>query len=244
MWSLAAGGRLGVGNDPRYNKTRCFETFPFPDATDVQKAAIRELAKQLDAHRKRQQALHPRLTLTDMYNVLEKLHAGEPLTAKEKVTHEQGLVSILKQLHDDLDAAVFAAYGWPPTLTDEEILQRLVDLNAEWAAEEANGLIRWLRPEYQAPDAAPKATQTSLLPADEAAPAVEPQPWPAALKDRATAVRAALSSLGGPADLPTVAAAFDGKRTPKRLAEVEEILEMLVALGQVEGEDGRYAAVA
>jgi hypothetical protein len=49
-------------------------------------------------------------------------------------------------------------------------------------------------------------------------------------------VRAALSSLGGPADLPTVAAAFDGKRTPKRLAEVEEILEMLVALGQVEGE--------
>ncbi|WP_343036101.1 class I SAM-dependent DNA methyltransferase, partial [Aromatoleum toluvorans] len=29
-WALAAGGRLGVGNDPRYNKTRCFETFPFP----------------------------------------------------------------------------------------------------------------------------------------------------------------------------------------------------------------------
>ncbi len=30
-WALAAGGRLGVGNDPRYNKSRCFETFPFPD---------------------------------------------------------------------------------------------------------------------------------------------------------------------------------------------------------------------
>ncbi len=30
-WALAAGGHLGVGNDPRYNKTRCFETFPFPD---------------------------------------------------------------------------------------------------------------------------------------------------------------------------------------------------------------------
>jgi len=27
-WALAAGGRLGVGNDPRYNKTRCFETEP------------------------------------------------------------------------------------------------------------------------------------------------------------------------------------------------------------------------
>jgi len=34
---------------------------------------IRDLAEQLDAHRKRQQALHPDLTLTGMYNVLEKL---------------------------------------------------------------------------------------------------------------------------------------------------------------------------
>ena len=69
-WALATGGRLGVGNDPRYNKTRCFETFPFPDANDAQQVAIRALGEALDAHRKRQQALHPRLTLTDMYNVL------------------------------------------------------------------------------------------------------------------------------------------------------------------------------
>ncbi|MGI9434876.1 MAG: type IIL restriction-modification enzyme MmeI, partial [Geminicoccaceae bacterium] len=27
-WALAAGGRLGVGNDPRYNKSRCFDPFP------------------------------------------------------------------------------------------------------------------------------------------------------------------------------------------------------------------------
>ena len=33
-WALAAGGRLGVGNDPRYNKTVCFETFPFPVPDD------------------------------------------------------------------------------------------------------------------------------------------------------------------------------------------------------------------
>ena len=37
-WALAAGGRLGIGNDPRYNKTRCFETFPFPNANEAQKA--------------------------------------------------------------------------------------------------------------------------------------------------------------------------------------------------------------
>ena len=128
------------------NNSRCFEPFPFPAATDAQQARIRGLAEQLDAHRKRQQAQHPKLTLTDMYNVLEKLRAGEPLTAKDKTVHEQGLVSVLREIHDELDAAVCDAYGWPVTLTDEEILARLVALNAERAAEEAQGLIRWLRP--------------------------------------------------------------------------------------------------
>jgi type II restriction/modification system DNA methylase subunit YeeA len=42
-WALAAGGRLGVGNDPRYNKTRCFDPFPFPAATPEQQARIRVL---------------------------------------------------------------------------------------------------------------------------------------------------------------------------------------------------------
>ena len=52
-WALHAGGWLGVGNDPVYVKTTCFEKFPFPDATDAQKARIRALAEELDAHRKR-----------------------------------------------------------------------------------------------------------------------------------------------------------------------------------------------
>ncbi len=39
-------------------------------------------------------------------NVLTKLRSGETLTPKEKTIHEQGLVSVLKQLHDDLDKAV------------------------------------------------------------------------------------------------------------------------------------------
>src|SRR5690554_6945881 len=157
LWALAAGGRLGVGNDPRYNKTRCFETFPFPEASETQKATIRDLAERLDAHRKRQQEQHPDLTLTGMYNVLEKLRAEEPLTAKEKTIHEQGLVSVLRELHDDLDRAVFDAYGWndlaeqlvglPGATTplpdkpeaqaaaEEELLKRLVELNAQRSEE-------------------------------------------------------------------------------------------------------------
>jgi hypothetical protein len=31
IWALRAGGWLGIGNDPRYSKSRCFDPFPFPD---------------------------------------------------------------------------------------------------------------------------------------------------------------------------------------------------------------------
>ncbi|MDB5842821.1 MAG: SAM-dependent methyltransferase, partial [Polaromonas sp.] len=117
-WALAVGGRLGVGNDPRYNKTRCFETFPFPDEdtglTPELRQRIASLAEQIDAHRKRQQAASPGLTLTGTYNVLEALREGRPLSAKEKTIHTQGLVSVLKELHDELDASVLQAYGLTP----------------------------------------------------------------------------------------------------------------------------------
>ncbi len=160
VWALAAGGRLGVGNDPRYNKTRCFEPFPFPVCDETTQNGIRELGERLDAHRKRQQERFPKLTLTEMYNVLEKVRRGEGLTAKEKTVHEQGLIEVLRELHDDLDRAVFAAYGWPGMLSDEEILKRLTALNAERAAEEAAGTIRWLRPEYQNPGGTAGALQS------------------------------------------------------------------------------------
>jgi hypothetical protein len=76
------------------------------------KQRIRALGERLDTHRKRQQEQHPGLTLTGIYNVLEKLRSGEPLTAKEKLIHDQGLVTVLRQIHDELDEAVLEAYGW------------------------------------------------------------------------------------------------------------------------------------
>jgi hypothetical protein len=155
-WALAAGGRLGVGNDPRYNKSRCFDPFPFPaedtGLTPQLTTQIRQLAEQLDAHRKARQAAHADVTLTGLYNVLEKLRSGEALAAKEKLIHEHGLVGVLKSLHDELDAAVLQAYGWAdltlPADTDT-LLTRLVALNAQRAAEEAAGTVRWLRPAFQ-----------------------------------------------------------------------------------------------
>lgn len=238
-WALAQGGTLE--DRPRYNKTRCFETFPFPDATESQKARIRELGEALEGHRKRQQAQHPKLTMTDVYNVLEKLRSGEALTTKEQVIHEQGLVSVLKAIHDDLDRAVFDAYGWPHDLSDEAILERLVALNAERAAEERQGKIRWLRPEYQCPGGT--ATQTEsvegLAVAAVEAQAPTKRAWPNGLAEQAQSVRGALGGFNGPATAEQVARSFTRARTDR----VVELLETLASLGQCRAlEDGRYVA--
>lgn len=261
-WALTAGGRLGVGNDPVYSKSTCFETFPFPaedtGLTPELTERIRQLAEQLDAHRKTQQADHPTLTLTGMYNVLDKLRSGEALSAKDKTIHEQGLVSVLRTLHDELDAAVLQAYGWsdlgPVPWADEAaratwtdtLLQRLVDLNTRRAAEEASGTVRWLRPEFQNPAQASTATaeQTAMdlgstdtandgeeteAPTPAAKPATQ-QPWPATLPEQIKAVADVLSASTIALDMDAIAAHFKAKGRWRERLPV--ILETLVAIGR------------
>ena len=152
IWTLASGGTLE--DRPRYSKSRTFDPFPFPAADDLQKQRIRAVAEDLDGHRKRVLAGNPHLTLTGLYNVLDRLRTGtrpEDLDPAERRIFDDGLVLILKELHERLDGEVAAAYGWSSDLADDEILVRLVALNKERAAEEARGLIRWLRPDYQIP---------------------------------------------------------------------------------------------
>ena len=166
------------------------------------------------------------------------------MTDKERDIHEQGLVSVLQQIHDDLDAAVFDAYGWPHNLDDEEILQHLVDLNHERADEDSRGIIRWLRPEFQNPEGKVE-TQTKLdivaekkQPTRPSAAKVTKQPWPASLPDRFSAVRAALTDQGAPAAPRDVAKRFKNVREKE---VIEEILDTLVAVGQArQTDDGRY----
>jgi SAM-dependent methyltransferase len=238
VWATNAGARLGVGNDPRYNKSRCFDPFPFPDLTDDQRTRLRALGEELDSQRKRQQAAHPKLTLTQMYNVLEKLRAGETIEGKDREIYDQGLIGILKDLHDQIDAAVAEAYGWPVDLSDEDILFRLVALNRERAEEEARGHIRWLRPDYQNPEGrqTTKGTQAEL----DVGPAakVEKAPWPKTLPDQIAAVREALAEMGE-ATPDQIARRFLRART----TSVQPLLDSLAALGQAEKvEEGRYAA--
>ena len=49
--------------------------------------------------------------MTALYNVLKKERRNEDLDKKEREIYEQGLVGVLRELHDDLDAAVADAYA-------------------------------------------------------------------------------------------------------------------------------------
>ncbi len=86
-------------------------------------------------------------TLTNLYNGLVyyrqtvKSAARQPgnlfmqaefdKVTRRSVTREQ--IQELDDIHTALDTAVLDAYGWPPTLSDEEILERLLALNLERA---------------------------------------------------------------------------------------------------------------
>ena len=251
VWALAAGGTLE--DRPRYNKSRCFDPFPFPAASPEQQARIAALAEQLDTHRKRQQAAHPDLTLTGMYNVLAKLRSGEPLTAKDKTIHEAGLIAVLRQLHDELDTAVLAAYGWsdlnltnPPTATDA-LLDRLVALNAERSREEATGQIRWLRPDFQNPQGHRGTVEMDVTsdlgdaPAPPAPKPAEKRPWPPTLPEQVAAIAQVLAECPLPLSEPEIASRFTGKGPWKK--RLPQLLETLVALGRARmSHDGRYGA--
>jgi hypothetical protein len=257
IWALAAGSTLE--DRPVYSKSTCFDTFPFPSEdtglTSEIAQRIAQLAEQIDAHRKRQQAAHAGVSLTGMYNVLEALRAGRTLTPKEKALNEQALVGVLRSLHDELDAAVLQAYGWGSLRLPADVdivLQKLVDLNARRAAEEAQGLVRWLRPAFQNPGAGAVSDQavdevTQLEPAaadthqdnsaTSAAPAkVAISPWPKTMPEKIKAVQALLTEQ--PQSAETLAASFS--RRPVKA--VREVLDTLLTLGLARCADEAYSS--
>lgn len=239
-WALAAGARLGVGDDPRYSKSRCFDPFPFPaDVSEPLMARIGAEAEALDNLRKRVLGEHNDLTLTKLYNVLQALREERALTEVEKSIHDRGLVTMIRQHHDAIDRHVAEAYGWPADLSDEDILSRLVALNKDRAAEEAKGLIRWVRPEYQAPDY--QAPVTQMLDLGETAPSLPDNviPWPESLPEQVSAVQSILATASSPLAPQDVARAFKSKRA----ATIRPVLEALAEIGMARRlKDGRYAA--
>ncbi|WP_428384127.1 class I SAM-dependent DNA methyltransferase [Nevskia ramosa] len=146
IWSLRMCTYLGVGNDPRYTPTTCFETFPFPHgltpnipAADyaIDPRAVRIAAAAVALNETRERWLNPPEWT---YRVPEVV-AGYPdrIIAKpgfEADLKKRTLTNLynerpawLNNLHIALDEAVAAAYGWEWPLADDEILSRLFVLN-------------------------------------------------------------------------------------------------------------------
>jgi len=150
-WAIEAGGWLGFGNDPVYVKGKVFDPFPFPDRSE----AVAEIAERLDTARRAALAENSALTMTGLYNFVAAIRSGA-LPPEQEAAAVKARARIVAKLHDDLDQAVAEAYGWGEEwrrapLPPAEIVRRLVALNAERAAEEAKGHVRWLRPDYQVP---------------------------------------------------------------------------------------------
>jgi hypothetical protein len=126
--------------------------------------------------------------------------------------------------------------------TDEAILERLVALNRERVAEEREGLIRWLRPEFQAPRAAqPVQKQMDM---EEVAPVVAAATklaWPKAQPEQAKLLRQALIARAAPATAAEIARSF--RRAPTD--RVAAMLATLAALGHAYATaDGRFIAAS
>jgi type II restriction/modification system DNA methylase subunit YeeA len=127
LWSRHTGTQVRDAESGfRYTPVVCFDQFPFPwppghepqesPLVEAIAEAARELVEKRDAWLNPPDASADELkkrTLTNLYN-------ARP--------------SWLAEAHRKLDAAVFAAYGWPATLTDAEVLERLLALNHERAA--------------------------------------------------------------------------------------------------------------
>ena len=242
-WAREAGGTLE--DRERYNNSTCFDPFPFPaEAPALLIEKIQAEAEALDALRKRVIAGHADLTLTKLYNVLEALREGRVLTPQERDIHDRGLVTLIRQHHDAIDEGVADAYGWGDehragTLDDATILTRLVALNKERAAEEARGLVRYLRPEFQDPGY--RAPVAGTLDLGEAAVVLVSNviPWPATLPEQVGAVQSILAAAPAPLAAGDIARSFKGKRA----ATVRPVLDALAGLGMARRlNDGRYAA--
>ena len=125
LWAAETGTQLRESaSGSRYTHTTCFETFPLPEPSAEVCESVADAAKRLHQARlrwlARAESVKPEeranFTMTRLYNEFP---------------------GWLAEHHLALDQAVFAAYGWSDDaseLTDDVILERLLELNLERAA--------------------------------------------------------------------------------------------------------------
>jgi type II restriction/modification system DNA methylase subunit YeeA len=165
VWARAQGTQVRERESGfRYTPTSCFETFPFPNPTEGQKIDISTAAKELNELRE-SWLNPPEWTTTrtlefpgaidgpwsrfvvdpDARGIgtvrYPRAEARDDDCAKKLA--KRTLTNLynerpawLANAHAKLDAAVAQAYGFPVDLTDEQILERLLALNQQRAADQ------------------------------------------------------------------------------------------------------------
>jgi len=157
VWALRQGTQLETR--PRYTPTSCFETFPLPEPSKDQEAAIAEAARELDQLRSAW-LNPPEWTKEEVLEfpgsvdgpwaryVVEPDKRGIGMVRWPRVVpkdpdcadslKKRTLTNLYNErpawldlAHQKLDAAVFAAYGWEPTISDDALLERLLALNLQ-----------------------------------------------------------------------------------------------------------------
>jgi type II restriction/modification system DNA methylase subunit YeeA len=170
VWARAQGTQVRERESGfRYTPTTCFETFPFPEPFAALRRTIAEAAKILDTLRNNW-LNPPEWTKTEVLEfpgsadgpwkryvqdvdpargvgtvryprtVPKNAECAAKLKARTRTKLYNKPPDWLKAAHGKLDEAVFAAYGWPADLSDEELLARLLELNLSGAGATAANL--------------------------------------------------------------------------------------------------------
>jgi hypothetical protein len=161
-WARAKGSQLREEQSGfRYTPTSTFETFPFPEATQVQREAVAAVARELDAARScwlnppewlREEVLTFPASVTGPWAHLVQIPNADGIgTARyvrlvpsdddaARALRERTLTALyndpptwLRDLHVALDGAVLAAYGLSADADDQRILAHLLELNLQQA---------------------------------------------------------------------------------------------------------------
>ena len=164
VWSRAQGTQVRERESGfRYTPTSCFETFPMPAPMPKQERNIAAAAKNLDDQRnkwlnppeltKEEVLMFPGTITGPWARYVTKPNKSGVGTVRyprivaadaesAAMLEKRTLTKLynerppwLAEAHRILDEAVCAAYGWPADLTNEQILEKLLALNIDRAAQ-------------------------------------------------------------------------------------------------------------
>ena len=147
LWSLRLCTWLGKGNDPRYTPSTTFETFPFPSGLtpDIPAADYADDPRSVAVASEAQRLVELRDRWLNPPEWVEWVDEPVPGYPKRPVPRDEDAAKALKKrtltnlynarpqwladVHEALDAAVAAAYGWSADISDDEVLRQLLALN-------------------------------------------------------------------------------------------------------------------